>query len=42
MNETSPEVRCDEPALSEATPEPLSPEELAAVGGGAFPFIQQA
>jgi hypothetical protein len=42
MSETTPEGRCEEPALPEATVELLSPEELAAVGGGAFPFIQQA
>lgn len=41
MSEQSLDGRCDEPARPETEMEPLSAEELDAVGGGAFPFIQQ-
>ena len=40
MSESIPEDRCEELAPSESEVEPLSTEELDAVGGGAFPFIQ--
>ena len=40
MSEKGPEDRCEELAPSESDAELLSTEELDAVGGGAFPFIQ--
>jgi hypothetical protein len=41
MSEQTLEGRGDEPARPETEMEPLNETELDAVGGGAFPFIQQ-
>jgi hypothetical protein len=41
VKEMTLECRSDEPAVPETEMELLNADELDAVGGGAFPFIQQ-